>query len=162
MQQRPPQFQIRANGIIGLAMVILFFIALFFIARGIFTLLAWLAPALIIGALLINYRTVLGFLKYLWNLLRRNPLMGILVVILTIIGFPIVSGFLFGKSIFDRKVRKIEAEMRRHREGELIDYEEIREEEGEILDLETLPPPEKRKGDSPYDDLFDTQDKPRQ
>lgn len=160
MQQRPSQFQFRSNGIVGLLFFILVLIALFYLAKGIFTLLYWASPLLIIGALLINYQTVTGFLKFLWNLIRRNPLGGILLTILAAVAFPVTFGFLFVKAIFDRKVRKVQSEMRKHREGELIDYE-IVEEEGEILDLDTLPPSERKKGSS-YDDFFEDDDRRRQ
>jgi hypothetical protein len=139
----------------GLIIVILFFVALFFIARGIFNILAWAAPVLIVAAVLINYKTVLGFLKYLWDLLRRNPLMGILGVILTIIGFPIVCGFLFGKAILDRRIDRYQKAIQRHREGELIDYEDVTEREvrSDVLELDPLSAKEDPK--NTYDDFFE-------
>ena len=160
MQNQSPQFQFKARGFFGLVMVVLFFVLLFFIAKGIFTILSWAAPFLIIAALLINYQTVVGFLKYLWNLLRRKPLVGILAIILSILGFPVVSGFLLGKAVLDRRVKSIQTEMKRMHEGELVAYEEIHEEAGEILDLETLPPPARDKNS--YEQFFDEDDKRRQ
>ncbi len=154
MQNSPPNFQIKLNGIIGLGIVVLFFVGLFFIAKGIFTILSWAAPVLLIAAIIIHYRTLTGFLKYLWTLLRRQPLMGILAVILSVLGFPIVCGFLFGKAILDRKIRSYQTTMRREQEGELIDYEVIHEEKKEApLNLNTTPA-EKQPRD-PYEDLFD-------
>lgn len=159
MQQRPNFFQIRMNGIIGLIGVILFFVLLFFIAQGIFKILAWAAPVLIIGALLINYRTVVGYLRFLWNTLRRNPLLGILGIILTVIGFPVVSGYLFGKAILDRRVASFQREIQRRRDGELIDYEDVTEKsrEKEVLVLKKPPPaPEtKEPPKNTYDEFFE-------
>ena len=140
------------NGVMGLIMVTLFFVLLFFIARGIFQILAWAAPVLIIAALIINYRTVVGFLRFIWDLLRRRPLMGILAIILSVIGFPVVCGFLFGKAILDRRIRTMQKDIRRHREGELIDYEVVTE-DAEILELETLPP--KNVPKNTYDEFFE-------
>ena len=158
MQRRPSQFQFQLNGLVGLVMIIGFFIALFFIAKGIFTVLSWAAPVLLIAALALNYQTVLGFLRYLWDLLRRSPLMGILAVILTIVGFPIVSGYLFGKAVLDRRIRQYQGEVKRRREGELIDYELVPDDDAEVLDLESLPPGDQKKNQ--YDDFFDsTEDK---
>ena len=41
-------FNIRFNGIIGFVFMVLIFVGLFFIAKGVFTVLAWIAPVLII------------------------------------------------------------------------------------------------------------------
>lgn len=152
MQQAPNSFHIRMNGIMGLIMVILFFVLLFFIAKGIFQILALAAPVLIILALIINYRTVLGFLRFIWDLLRKRPLVGVLAILLSIVGFPVVCGFLFGKSIFDRRIRRIQKEVKYRREGKLIDYEDVTE-DAEVLELETLP--NKRESKNMYDDFFE-------
>jgi hypothetical protein len=65
-----------------------------------------------------------------------------------------VSGFLFGKSILDRRIRLYQTELKKRTEGELVDYEEISEtEEGEILDLETLPPG--KRNQNSYEQFFD-------
>lgn len=150
------------NGIMGLIVVILFFVALFFIARGIFTLLAWASPVLIIAALIINYKTVVGYLKFLWDLLRRKPLMGIVGIILTAVGFPIVCGFLFGKAILDRRMSTFKAEIKRKREGELIDYEDVSETpapQKEVLVLKTPPPKhtqfKEEESKNTYDEFFE-------
>jgi predicted membrane protein len=148
-------FNIRMNGIVGIVFMVLVFVALFFIAKGIFTVLAWLAPALIIGALLIHYRTVLNYLRFIFSLLQRNLFAGILVIILSVIGFPILSGFLFGKAILDRKVKKLHQAHEARQEAEYVEFEEvIRHEEEKKLDL---PPMEKRppaQKDNQYEDLF--------
>src|SRR5262245_46908387 len=81
---------IRENGILGFIFFVGSLVLLFFIARGIFKILTIASPALIIMALLINYRTVLGYLRFMINLLRRNPFGGIIAIILSIIGFPIL------------------------------------------------------------------------
>ena len=85
-------FNIRLNGIIGFAFMVLLFVGLFFIAKGVFTVLAWVAPVLIILALLINYRTVLNYLKFMLGLLQRNPVGGIIGILLSFFGFPILAG----------------------------------------------------------------------
>jgi hypothetical protein len=86
---------------------------------------------------------------------------GILAIILSVLGFPVVSGFLLGKAILDRRVRLYQKELTKHTEGELVDYEDITEtEEGEILDLETLPPG--TRGQNSYEQFFDEDDPQRQ
>ena len=148
-------FNIRFNGIIGFAFMVLIFVGLFFIAKGVFTVLAWVAPVLIILALLINYRTVLNYLKFMLGLLQRNPVGGIIGILLSFFGFPILAGVLFGKSILDRKVKKLNEAYQAEKDGEFVEFEEIIKSERETkLDL---PPMEKQapvKKDNQYEDLF--------
>lgn len=149
-------FGIRTNGIFGFLFMILVLVGLFFIARGIFKLLALASPFLIIGALIINYRTVLGYLKFMLSLFQRSVLTGIIAVLLSIVGFPILSGILFGKAILDRKFRKLHQEIQAEREGEYVEYTEVIRNEPKDEDLE-LPPFEKtqpQKKDNRYEDLF--------
>ena len=115
--ERKSEFNI-GNGIWGILMLIVGFVALWFIAKSVFTVLAWAAPFLLLGAVLINYKTVLGFARFILQMLQRNVLMGIVAIILIIFGFPIVSGFLFGKAILDRKIVNIQSEVIKKREGE--------------------------------------------
>ena len=148
-------FNIRFNGIIGFAFMVLLFVGLFFIAKGVFTVLAWIAPVLIILALLINYRTVLNYLKFMLGLLQRNPVGGIIGILLSFFGFPILAGVLFGKSILDRKVKKLNEAYQAEKDGEFVEFEEIIKSERETkLDL---PPMEKQapvKKDNQDEDLF--------
>jgi ABC-type branched-subunit amino acid transport system permease subunit len=125
-----------------------------------FKILAFAAPVLIIAAILINYRTVLGYLRLLWDTLRRRPLLGILGILLTVIGFPVVSGFLFGKAILDRKIDTFHKEIKRRQDGELISYEDVTEEPGkkEVLELKT-PPPQQAQPKNIYDEFFEVDGK---
>jgi small-conductance mechanosensitive channel len=149
--QRKSDFNFGANGIWSLIMLIVAFVALWFIASSVFKILAWAAPVLLIGALLVNYQTVLGYGRFVLNLFKRNWLTGIVAILLTIFGFPVVSGFLFAKSFLDRKVKTIVKDQERKVEGEFVEFEEVIEEEPEVLDL---PPMEKAKQRNEYDDLF--------
>ncbi len=148
-------FNIKFNGIIGFAFMVMIFVGLFFLAKGLFTVLSWVAPVLIAGALIINYKTVLNFIKYMWALLKRNPLGGILGIVLSVIGFPILSGFLFGKAILDRKVKSLSNAYQAREEGELVDFEEIiREENDSELSLPPIERAPRRRTDTEYKDLF--------
>lgn len=155
-------FNIRFNGIIGFAFLVLIFVGLFFVAKGVFTVLSWIAPVLILLALLINYRTILNYLKFMLSLLQRNPLGGILGILLSFFGFPILAGVLFGKSILDRKIKKLHEAHQAQQESEYVEYEEVIKPERETkLDLPPLekktpvveqqPPAQK---DNRYEDLF--------
>ena len=148
-------FSVRSNGIFGFVFLVLLLVGLFFIARGIFTLLSWAAPVLIIGALIINYQTVINYLKFMLSLLKRNVLTGIIAIILSVVGFPILSGVLFGKSILDRKVRRLKDAYQQQRQGEYVEYEEVSRkparDEFELPPLEKEMPP---KEENKYKDFF--------
>ena len=148
-------FSVRANGIFGFIFLVLLLVALFFIAKGIFTVLAWISPALILGALVINFRTVLNYLKFILSLIQRNPLAGIIAIILSIIGFPILSGVLFGKAIFDRRVRRLQSAHEANQAGEYVDYEEvIKPSSNDHLDLPPIDQQQAEKKENRYKDLF--------
>ncbi len=148
-------FAVRTNGIFGFIFLVLLLIGLFFIAKGVFTILAWLSPALIIGALILNYRTVLNYLKFILSLIQRNPLAGIIAIVLSVIGFPVLSGVLFGKAIFDRKVRRLQRAHAAGEASEYVEYEEVIS--SRHKDELQLPPIEKQqaeKKDNRYENLF--------
>ncbi len=122
-QQQQGGFQIGFNFIVSIVIAIGVLVALFFMARVVYWALAWIAPVLLVLTLIINYRTVLNFGKWLWQLLTRSPLMGILAIILIVIGFPVVAAFLFGKSFIDRRMRQYMEEQGMI--DEYVEYEEV-------------------------------------
>lgn len=147
-------FAVRSNGIVGFLFLILILVALFFIAKGIFKLLAFAAPVLILGALIINYRTILNYFKFILSLLQRSALTGIIAILLSIVGFPILAGVLFGKAILDRKVRRLQRERKAMEEGEYVHYEEVVRDEEEDLELPPYDETERKPRDNRYGDLF--------
>lgn len=141
------------NSLGSILIMILVFAGLFFIARGIFTILAWVAPLLLIATLVIDYKVVLGYGKWLVNLLKNNLGMGIGALLLTIFGFPVIAGFLFVKALLYRKVNKLQEEVQRRQEGELVDFEEV-DSKPTIIEL---PPIKKKQKEvqNDYEQLFD-------
>ena len=142
------------SSITGIILVVLFLVALYFIARAIFTILYYLAPIMIIAALIIDYKVVLGYLKWLVGLLKENLLLGIGAIVLSVLGFPVLSVFLLGKALFKRQVRKSEAEGRVSQKGEYIEYEEL---DSEQLELPQIERETKRQEppDNQYDEFFE-------
>lgn len=135
-----------------MVVMVLMVIGLFFIARGIFTILSWAAPVLFILTLILRYQVVVGYLKMLWGLLKENPLIGLVAIVLTVVGFPIVALVLFGKAMMDRKVDQMAKDEREAVEGKLIDYEIVDEDKPESMEL---PDMEKKQKSSPYDRFFE-------
>ena len=143
-----------SGSFIGIILLILGFVLLFFLAKGIFTILSFVAPVLLVLALIIDYTVFLDFGKFIIKLFKNNLLIGILAVLLTVIGFPIVAGYLFFKSLLKRKIGKM---MDQHQQGpkELYsDYEVVEEEVEDFLELPEIEKPSKDKEDNEYENLF--------
>lgn len=142
-----------SNAIVGILFLLAVLFVLFWLAKSVFTILAWLAPALFIAALIIDYRSVLNYGKWLLNQLKNNTLNGIVFSILTVVGFPVVALLLFGRALLTKKMKALEKSYIEQREGAYVDYEIVDEQEI-ILDL---PPLEKRKEPEKddYEQLFD-------
>ncbi len=138
--------------------LVLFFVLLFFVAKGLFWILSWVAPVLLLATLVIDHKVVVDYGKFIWKLLRENPLMGIVGIVLSVIGFPVVSGFLFLKAIARKTINsKLKSMGHTEEEEEFAEYEEVKEE-----DFLKLPDVEKatrsRTTDTStneYEDLFE-------
>ena len=139
------------NTIVSIVFLVLAFFALFWIARSIFTILSWLAPIFLIITLVINYRIVLNYGKWLWNLLQNNTLMGIIASILTVVGFPVVCFLLFGRAILYRKAKELEKAYEEEKYGTYTEYEIIDEEPLELKQIEK----QAREDEDPYRGLFE-------
>ena len=138
------------NSITSILFLVFAFVALYWLATGIFKILTVAAPFLLIATLIIDYTVVLNYGKWLWNLLQKNPLMGIGGILLTFFGFPIIAGFLLGKALLYRKVGKIKDELDIKQNGEFADYEEV--DDGPQIRMEL---PEIKKTKPPKDDQYD-------
>ena len=145
------------NSLGGIIMLVLVFVGLYFIAKGLFSLLAWLAPVLLIGAAIINYKVIVNYGLWLINLLKSNLIMGIGAVLLTVFGFPVIAGFLFAKALLYRKVGQMKKQHETKEHGELIEYEEIKEEPIVPLELPRIEkqPQQPRRERNDYEQLFD-------
>lgn len=143
----------------GILIGIVALIMLFVVARFIFRLLYFLSPFLLIATAIIDYRVILGYGKWLINMTKRNALLGIGAIVLSIIGFPIVSLGLFGKALFNRQVRQMqkekEQEMIRPEIGEYVEFEEVKKEKPMRLpQIEKREEPRRPKPDNEYDTFF--------
>ena len=148
------------NALPVIIMLIAGLILLYYLASGVFWLVAKLAWGLLAGALIINYKVVLDYGKMLFNLLKKNPLMGIVGIGLSVVFHPAVFLFLFGKALLYRKIDTLKKEFQaKHGGGETTDegyteYEEIDvpEEKSKPIELPRRPLQEKQ---NEYEELFD-------
>ena len=122
------------NALLAGIILIGVFIGLYWVARGIFSLLSFLAPVMLIITAILNYRVITGYAQWLWDNLKKEPLMGLLYVLLTVVGFPIVSAYLLFKAIAQHRRKKMKEQFNSHRERE-ISYTEYEILEDNYLDI---------------------------
>jgi len=139
------------KGLMGIAVAIFFFIALFWFMQFLFNLLWMALPIIIIATAIIDYKVILNYFSWVGRLFRSNWLAGLLVGVLTMVGAPIVASFLLGKALLKKKVNKIHDEVKRRQDGEFVNYEEVESETLELPQIEPQAPEEKGDG---YDDMF--------
>lgn len=159
-------FNTGSNSIVGLIFIVIFFIALFYLAKGVFTLLSWAAPVFLLLALIINYRVVFGYIKWIWETLTTNVLRGIVLVLLTVFGFPFVAIYLFMKAWGLRSMANMQNQMQDQikyneqfnnqqnhtsKDGDFSDYEIL----GETTDSSNQKSTSEKKSDNPYDTEFE-------
>lgn len=111
--------------LIGLAFLVMIIWLVFFLFKSIFNILAWAAPFLFIAALIINHKVVVSYGKMVIALLKNNPLMGVVAILLTLFAFPIVAALLFGLAIMNKKADNFIKQERQKRDGIPTDYTEI-------------------------------------
>lgn len=163
-QQQPTSNPLRS--VMGIVFLVLAVMAIFWIAKGIFTILSWLTPVLLIATLIIDHKVIINYGKWIGKLLKQNPVYGIGAILLSFFGAPVVATFLFGKAMLKRKVRQMQTAVEEKQKGKYTDYNEVEEEEEiefELKDEEEIIPLEvpkttrrlKREERNSYDDLFD-------
>ncbi len=137
--------------------IILF--GIYYLIKGAYFVLGIIAPVLLIATLVIDHKVVTGYLKTLYELLKKNPIMGILAILMTVIGSPFVAGYLFAKALMKRSLKKFVEErggaIPNSRQEGFSDYEEVVEVEEDFLILPDVEAPKAIKKDkNDYDDLF--------
>lgn len=132
------------GGIIGIVMLAVIVIGLFFVLRGIFNLLYFLAPLLLIATLIVDYKVVINYIKQLGGLFKRNPLYGLGATAFTFFLYPIVFTVLLIRALTTRKIAKF---TKGDESEDFVDYEEI---DDEPLDLDEFGKIKEKR----YDDLF--------
>ncbi len=114
-----------AKTLIGLVFMVAIIWVVFFLFKSIFNILAWAAPFLFIAALIINFRLVVGYGKMVVGLLKNNPLMGVVAVLLTLFAFPIVAALLFALAMMNKRADNFIKKERQKTEGIPTEYTEI-------------------------------------
>ena len=140
--------------LIGFVLVLVLF---YFLLKGLYTLLSWISPFLLIGALILDYKVVLDFGKYVLKLLKENTAIGILTVVLCILGFPFLTGLLFFRAFTGRFIKNYIRQKQEAANPKYSDYEEVDNNDYEKDDFLILPKADSKsanKKDSEYDQMF--------
>lgn len=130
------------KAIIGVAVIVVFLVGLFMLARFVFRLLAFLSPLMLIAALIIDYKVVIDYFKWIRNTFRRDAIAGVIIAILSVFGFPVLSAYFLGRALLKKQIKKAKTEYERRRDGDLVEYEE----------LDTNFPPRVRREERPLND----------
>lgn len=136
----------------GILLMAVMMVGLFYVAKGLFWLLAKAAIFFLVGALILHYPTVLGFFKWLWNMLRQNVLQGLVLTALSALLYPVVFTVLFFRALLNRKIARIERSIRTSQQGEFVDFEEL---ESTLQTRKRRVEPAGAMTDDPYKDLFE-------
>jgi hypothetical protein len=116
--------------VIALLVVVIAVFGLFWLARSIFRILAFLAPFMLIAAAIMDYRVIFDYVRTIIGWLKSNTLFGIAAIVLSILGFPFVSLFLLMRAYASRfgKGRGLKDVIK----GDYIKFEEVEEEDLEL------------------------------
>jgi len=137
------------NIAVGLGLLI----GLYYVFKLVWWIIGILFPILFIATLILDYTVVWDFAKMLINLLKKNPTMGVIAILLVIIASPVVVLFLFGQVMLKRKVAqsKNTNASNESKDGEYVEFEDLTEPK---LDL-NRPRKEKEKRTNNFDDTND-------
>ncbi len=138
--------------LVPLLILVIFFTAIYLIAKGMFWLLSYAAPVLFIITLILNYRVVTGYFQWIWTLLTHQLPVGLIMVLVTFFGYPFVAGYLFFKALALRTVKKT-FEKAREKENIYTDYEEVTEDTS-FLELPKQVKQEDVRRTNTYDEVF--------
>ncbi len=149
-----------------LIFAVLILVGGYYILQGLYYLLLWAAPALLVLALIINWRVFPDTIKSWVKTLETSPLSALLSLALVVLVFPFFSLYIFLKAIGYQKMAQLrrqfgETENPREAEG-FVEFEELEstpkqtfEKETEIPELPAEPEKQQPKKDqNPYDTFF--------
>ena len=158
--------QFPGGGVGCLIFAVLIMVGGYYLLQGLYYLLLWAAPALLVLSLIINWRVFPDTFKSWLKTLESNPLSALLYLAIAVLVFPFFSLYLFLKAIGYRKMAQLRrqfgtAELKKEKE-EYAEFEELEStpkgksnQEQEFPDPPAEPEKQQPKKDqNPYDSLF--------
>lgn len=142
------------GSLLGIVMIVGVLMVAWFMISGIFKILAFIAPILLIATLFLKWSVVVDYAKFIIKTIQENPVKGLLYGAGTFFGFPLVMAYLFFKAL---TLSQIEKRLGK-KQPKYAEYEEVEEQEVDDEDFLELPEiekaePTKRSGNE-YEDLF--------
>lgn len=114
--------------LIALAIFAALLYGMFKLTQWIFSILYAIAPVMLIATLIIDARVYKELWQSLVRLFRRSIGLGIVVSILGLAFYPLVATYLLIKALLRRQHKTRQEEIRRVKEGDLVDFEELESE----------------------------------
>ncbi|NJL74545.1 MAG: hypothetical protein HC892_05370 [Saprospiraceae bacterium] len=118
--------------VIGLLVLVLIFVGLMSLARFTYWVLSVVALPLLVITAILDYKVIVNYVNWVVKLIRKSTILGLVVGLLSLIGYPIVSAMLFGNAFLqwrlkqNRKKSQTAFQEEVPRIGEYIEYEEIK------------------------------------
>lgn len=156
MTQSRGQFEFKGNTITTMVVLVLGLLGVFFLARGIFWILSQLAIFFLIGTLILDYKVIVNYAKWIGDLFKRNVWYGVAASVLSLIGYPVLFVFWFFRAYMNWQIKRAKKKHEEVQPGEYIEYEEIDadlEKRIELPSIEKQERPSEKRSD--YDQLFD-------
>ncbi len=133
-------------------------VLLFYVLRVVLYILYIVSPALLLAAIVINWRAVWDTVREFWAMLLERPLSGLIMTVLAVVLYPITALYLFMRALGYLRMEQAFGSMYNEDtgsvEGEYLDFEEIesapsrRSEIVEDIEIEPIPPPDDLPKDS--------------
>lgn len=122
--------QFPGGGLGCLLFAVLLIVGGYYLLQGLYYLLLWAAPALLVLAAVINWRVFPDTIKSWLESMKSNPVSGLISLALAILVFPFFSLYIFLKALGYRKMEQLRKEFGAqegytHPEEEYVDFEEI-------------------------------------
>jgi hypothetical protein len=129
-QQGAQLGRVPGGGLGCLLAVALIVFASYYALKGLYYVLWWAAPALLVLALIINWRVFPDTLRNWLDTLETRPLAGIINAAFAVLAFPFFALWLFIKAVGYRKLENMKrtfenAQNPQNPESEFVDFEEI-------------------------------------
>lgn len=139
----------------------------YYIVQGLYSILLWAAPALLVLALIINWRVFPDTLKSWFKTLEANPLNALLLLALAVLVFPFFSLYIFLKAVGYRKLEQLRRQFDESNpprgEETFVEFEELEstpkttnteQEPPEVPIIESAKPAPEKGKQNPYDSFF--------
>jgi hypothetical protein len=118
---------LRFNPILALMLFIGFIVLSYYIMVNMLVYLYYLTPFLLLGAFILNQRTVIQWVKNLLNKFKKDPILGLLNLLIQLLILPFVSLWLLFLGYFQRKLSNYQKPTFQKQEDRFTPYEIIDE-----------------------------------